>query len=91
VGGGPSDRLLHGPGSLVVTNVPGPRHEVHFAGVPVTGVLIWAPCAGSLGMTVSIFSYKGEVTVGFMTDTVIVPEPEPLARAYDEQLRLLCG
>jgi WS/DGAT/MGAT family acyltransferase len=77
--------------SLVVTNVPGPRHEVHFAGVPVTGVLIWAPCAGSLGMTVSIFSYKGEVTVGFMTDTAIVPEPGPLARAYDEQLLLLCG
>jgi diacylglycerol O-acyltransferase len=77
--------------SLVVTNVPGPRHQARFAGVPVTGVLVWAPCTGSLGMTVSMFSYNGEVSVGFMTDTAVIPEPEPLARAYDEQLRLLCG
>ena len=67
--------------SLVVTNVPGQRHQARFAGVPVTGVLTCAPCTGSLGMTVSIFSYNGEVTVGFMTDTAVIPEPEPLARA----------
>jgi diacylglycerol O-acyltransferase len=77
--------------SLVVTNVPGPRRPVHFAGVPVTGVMVWAPCSGSMGMTVSIFSYGGEVTVGFMADTALVPDPEPLARAYEGELRLLVG
>lgn len=75
--------------SLVVTNVPGPRRRVHFAGVPVTGVMVWAPCSGSLGMTVSIFSYGGEVTVGFMADTALVPDPEPLAGAYGSELRRL--
>ncbi len=77
--------------SLVATNVPGPREQVSFAGTPVTGVLVWAPCSGSLGMTVSIFSYAGEVTVGFMTDTALVADPEPLARAYERELRVLCG
>lgn len=77
--------------SLVVTNVPGPRRRVHFAGVPVTGVMVWAPCSGSMGMTVSIFSYGGEVTVGFMADTALVPDPEPLTRAYEDELRLLVG
>ncbi len=75
--------------SLVVTNVPGPRHQVRFGGVPITGVLVWAPCSGTLGMTVSIFSYAGEVTVGFMADTALIPDPEPLARSYEEQLRIL--
>ncbi len=75
--------------SLVVTNVPGPRRRVHFAGVPVSGVMVWAPCSGSMGMTVSIFSYGGEVTVGFMADTALVPDPEPLAHGYEEQLRSL--
>jgi diacylglycerol O-acyltransferase / wax synthase len=77
--------------SLVVTNVPGPRRQLHFAGAPVTGVLVWAPCSGSLGMTVSIFSYRGEVTVGFMADTALIPDPTPLARAYEDALRGFVG
>jgi diacylglycerol O-acyltransferase / wax synthase len=77
--------------SLVVTNVPGPQERLRFAGVPVSGVLVWAPCSGSLGMTVSIFSYAGEVTVGFMVDSALVANPQPLARAYERELRVLCG
>ena len=77
--------------SLVVTNVPGPREPLGFAGVPVEGVLVWAPCSGSLGMTVSIFSYAGEVTVGFMVDTALLADPEPLVRAYERELATLCG
>jgi diacylglycerol O-acyltransferase / wax synthase len=76
--------------SAVVTNVPGPREQVYFAGVPVGGVLVWAPCSGSIGMTVSIFSYKGEVTVGFMTDTGLVADPQPLANGFNAELRGLC-
>ena len=76
--------------SAVVTNVPGPRSEVYFAGSPVRGVLVWAPCSGSIGMTVSIFSYAGKVTVGFMTDTGLVPDPRPLVKAFEAELRTLC-
>jgi diacylglycerol O-acyltransferase / wax synthase len=77
--------------SMVVTNVPGPRSPLRFAGAPVTGVLVWAPCSGSLGMTVSIFSYNGEVTIGFMTDTALISDPARLARAYEDQLRGFVG
>jgi WS/DGAT/MGAT family acyltransferase len=83
------DRLIEfftDKASMVVTNVPGPREPLEFAGAPITGVLVWAPCSGSLGMTVSIFSYAGEVTVGFMTDTALVADPAPLARAYEAEL-----
>lgn len=73
--------------SLVVTNVPGPREPLHFAGAPIDAVLVWAPCSGSLGMTVSIFSYDGEVTAGFMTDTALIADPEQLVHAYEEELR----
>jgi len=76
--------------SLVVTNVPGPRTPLSFAGAPITGVLVWAPCSGSLGMTVSIFSYNGELTVGFMLDTALAVEPESLARTYEAELRRIC-
>ena len=77
--------------SLVVTNVPGPRRTLHFAGVPVERILVWAPCSGNLGMTVSIFSYAGEVTVGFMVDTALLDDPGELAGAYRRELARLCA
>lgn len=40
-------------------------------------------------MTVSVFSYAGEVTVGFMSDTAVVSDPRPLARAYERELAVL--
>ena len=36
-------------GSMVLTNVPGPRHTLSVAGTPLRGVLAWAPCSGSVG------------------------------------------
>jgi hypothetical protein len=41
-------------------------------------------------MTVSIFSYAGEVTVGFMTDTGLVPDPRPLVEAFERELCTFC-
>jgi WS/DGAT/MGAT family acyltransferase len=68
-------------GSMVLTNVPGPRTRLSVAGTPLAGVLVWAPCSGSIGMSVSIFSYAGKVTVGFLTDAGLVENPGALAQA----------
>jgi hypothetical protein len=73
-------------GSLVLTNVPGPRRTVTLAGTPITGVLIWAPMSGSLEMSVSVFSYAGKVTAGFLVDAGLVPEPQALADAFRDEL-----
>jgi hypothetical protein len=61
--------------------VPGPRRPLSVAGTRLAGVLVWAPCSGSIGMSVSIFSYAGRVTVGFLTDAGLVPDPGSLADA----------
>ncbi len=50
--------------TAVTTNVPGPREPVFLAGSVLRTVLVWAPTAGSVGMSVSIFSYSGKITVG---------------------------
>jgi WS/DGAT/MGAT family acyltransferase len=68
-------------GSMVLTNVPGPRSKLSVAGTELAGVLVWAPCSGSIGMSISIFSYAGKVTVGFLTDAGLVPDPGTLADA----------
>jgi len=56
----------------------------------VERILVWAPCSGTLGLTVSIFSYAGEVTEGFMADTAVLADPSRLARAYERELARLC-
>ncbi len=75
--------------SAVMTNVPGPRETVYLAGVPLRAVLAWAPTAGSVGMSVSIFSYRGGVTIGLLVHTRLVPDPERIvARLHREVAEL---
>jgi diacylglycerol O-acyltransferase len=76
-------------GSAVMTNVPGPRQPVYMAGTPVRGVLVWAPCSGGVSMSVSIFSYAGEVTVGLMADAGLIPDPEAIVSAFERELASL--
>ena len=76
-------------GSMVLTNVPGPRRKLSLAGTPLAGVLVWAPCSGTIGMSVSVFSYAGKVTVGFLTDAGLVPDPQALADAFRDELLAL--
>ncbi|HEY7629482.1 MAG TPA: wax ester/triacylglycerol synthase family O-acyltransferase [Thermoleophilaceae bacterium] len=73
-------------GSMVVTNVPGPRQPLYFAGSPVGGVLVWAPMSGSVAMSVSIMSYNGRVTVGVMSDAGLVPDPARIVRGFEREL-----
>jgi len=72
--------------TMVLTNVPGPRRPVALAGTPVQGVLVWAPCSGSVGMSVSVFSYAGQVTAGFLTDAGLVAEPQGLADDFRREV-----
>jgi len=76
-------------GSLVLTNVPGPSRRLKLAGTPVAGVLVWAPCSGSLRMSVSLFSYAGKVTVGFLVDAVLMDDPQDLAAAFRDEVLTL--
>ncbi|MGZ4637473.1 MAG: WS/DGAT domain-containing protein [Actinomycetes bacterium] len=71
----------------VLTNVPGPRGPMTFAGAPVLQAVGFAPCSGDNPMTATIFSYNGAVTVGFGTDAGLVPDPGVLADLVVDELR----
>jgi WS/DGAT/MGAT family acyltransferase len=77
--------------SLVLTNVPGPRAAVRVAGSRVGGVLVWAPCAGAVSMSVSVFSYAGVVSVGFLVDAGLVPDPDALVARLGDELAALAA
>ena len=81
--------LFSSKGTAVMTNVPGPREPVYLAGAPVRTVLVWAPTSGHIGMSVSIFSYRGEVTVGLMVDAALIPDPGQIVTQLEAELRAL--
>ncbi len=81
--------LFTAKSTAVMTNVPGPPEPVYLAGTPVRTVLFWAPTSGHMGMSVSIFSYRGEVTVGLMVDAALVPDPDQIAGRLSDELEAL--
>ena len=76
-------------GSAVVTNVPGPQETIYLAGSPVRGVLVWAPVAGGMAMSVSILSYAGDVTIGVMSDAACIPDPESIVASFLNHVTIL--
>jgi diacylglycerol O-acyltransferase len=83
--------MLSAKGTAVLTNVPGPSDPVYLAGSPIPTVLVWAPTSGHIGMSVSIFSYRGEVTVGLMVDAALIPEPNRIVAQLEQELTALSG
>ncbi|HET8641452.1 MAG TPA: WS/DGAT domain-containing protein, partial [Pseudonocardiaceae bacterium] len=70
----------------VLTNVPGPRVPMTLAGARVEGVVGWAPCSGRQTITISIFSYAGQVSFGFGTDRAVLPDPQRLVAALEAEV-----
>ncbi len=77
--------------SVLMTNVPGPRDSIRVAGKRVSDLAFWVPGAGMNGVAISVFSYAGNINVTFSTDVHRVPDPEAIARAFDEEYKALCA
>ena len=67
--------LLSQKASLVMTNVPGPRQPLYFAGCRIAQQMYWVPSSGSVGLGISILSYNGQVQFGLIADRRRVPDP----------------
>jgi diacylglycerol O-acyltransferase / wax synthase len=83
------DGLFARKGSLVVTNVPGPRTRLRLAGAPMKDMMFWAPHSGGLALGVSILSYAGHLRVGVRSDAAVIPDPQTLAAHFEEELDVL--
>jgi predicted flap endonuclease-1-like 5' DNA nuclease len=75
--------------TAVMTNVPGPRQQIYFAGAPVRQMMFWVPQSGRLGLGVSIFSYNDHVWLGVATDQSLAPSPETIVAYYEDEIAQL--
>ncbi len=75
----------------VLSNVPGPRQPLYFAGEEIKKIMFWVPRIGGLGIGISIISYNGTVSVGIATDAGLVSNPTGILRNFDNEYRMLLG
>ena len=75
--------------TTVVTNVVGPKEAISLLGVRVRQAMFWVPCAGHLGLGVSLLSYAGRVWVGVQADVGLIPNPEQILAGFEEELKVL--
>ncbi len=76
-------------GTAVVSNVPGPRHQLYMAGNPLRNVMFWVPQAYSVSMGISLLSYAGKILLGVTTDTCLVKDPEAIITGMQAEIEIL--
>jgi WS/DGAT/MGAT family acyltransferase len=81
--------MMSAKATAVMTNVPGPREKLYFAGARVDEQMFWVPQSGNIGMGVSILSYGGGVQFGLITDRELVPDPEAITDRFGEEFEKL--
>lgn len=68
--------------SLVATNVPGPQQPLYLAGCELSEIMFWVPQTGSIGIGLSILSYRGRVHFGLIADARLIPDPDAVVRRF---------
>ncbi|MEZ4768728.1 MAG: wax ester/triacylglycerol synthase family O-acyltransferase [Caldilineales bacterium] len=76
-------------GTVVMTNVPGPREQLYFAGASIDNMMFWVPQSGRLGIGISILSYNGKVMIGVATDSGLIPDPDMVVASFHAELAAL--
>jgi WS/DGAT/MGAT family acyltransferase len=82
-------RIFGTKGTAVLSSVPGPSRPLYVAGQPISGFVFWVPQSGRLGIGISLMTYDGQVRLGVASDANIVPDPEAIVAAFEEELQFL--
>jgi diacylglycerol O-acyltransferase len=62
--------------SLVMSSLAGPIASARVAGARLSSLVVWAPAAASIGLTVTFFGYAGSLHVGVLADVAVIDRPE---------------
>ena len=80
-------KILDAKGSVVATNVPGPRQLIYLAGAPINSIKAWVPQSGRIGVGLSFISYNNQLFVGLNVDAGLVPDPEKFLQLFAEEYK----
>jgi diacylglycerol O-acyltransferase / wax synthase len=75
----------------VVTNVPGPTHELTFGGRRLRQLMFWVPQRATIGVGISILTFAGNVQLGVIADTRLIEDPGDLVAALEAELEAVAA
>ena len=52
------------------------------AGCTLRDIMFWVPQTGSIGIGLSILSYRGQVHFGLISDARLIPDPDNVIRRF---------
>ena len=82
-------RFLDTKGTVVATNVPGPRNQLYLADAPIQSIIGWVPQSGRIGVGLSIISYNNQIVVGLNVDAGLIPDPDKFLELFMEEYQSL--
>ena len=80
-------KLFSRKATLVITSLAGPKQQLHFCGSAIEDVMFWVPCAGNVGLGMSMLSYNGRVRLGVTADVGQLNNPAEIASEFESELR----
>ena len=72
-----------------LSNVPGPRAQLKFTGIPVRSVFAFVPTSGDQPLGICVFSYNGSVTVGVSGDSRMIPDTDHISQGVGRHVESL--
>jgi len=75
--------------NTVVTNVPGPRHPLYLAGAELVRNFMEGPLSPGVGLFNVVTSYVDELTLSFVADRAMMPDPTMYADCIDHSMAAL--
>jgi diacylglycerol O-acyltransferase / wax synthase len=74
------------PGNLVISNVPGPKIPLFFAGMRMESVYPLGPVVDGVALNITVQSYRDALFIGLNACPAVVPDVEALARSVVTEL-----
>ncbi len=68
-----ADRI-NSPINVVISNVPGPRDELYFAGAKLDAYIPVSTISDGVGLNITVHSYKDRLDFGLISDRDLVPD-----------------
>ena len=83
-----SDRVRL-PANVVISNVPGPRHPLYFAGAKLDNYIPVSTISNGVGLNITVHSYEDNLDFGLVADRDLVPDLWDLVDMHIDEVAAL--
>jgi diacylglycerol O-acyltransferase / wax synthase len=83
-----ADRVNY-PINVVISNVPGPRHTLYFAGARLDAYIPVSTVSDGVGLNITVHSYGDRMDFGLISDRELVPDLWHLVDLHIDEIGLL--